>query len=89
MSRASPAGRVAAGHLNSPGRGPATALRHHKYELEVIATDRGAHLDFTANYLTGLFDPTTMAGLLDEVVAAATDLANDPDSHCIGPEGAA
>ncbi|MEV7282385.1 condensation domain-containing protein [Streptomyces sp. NPDC093111] len=55
---------------------------HIKYELELVATD-GAEdrLDLALAYAVHLFTRDTAQALLDDVVAAAEDLAADPDSH--------
>jgi len=68
--------------------GPRTGARyraldplHLKYELELMVTDLGDDLELTVSYSAHLFDPPTMAALLDDLKIAADDLASDLDSH--------
>lgn len=51
---------------------------HIKFELECTLT---ADWRFELAYLVGLFDDATIAGLADELRAAAIDLATDPDAE--------
>ncbi|MFF9147934.1 condensation domain-containing protein [Streptomyces sp. NPDC014861] len=54
---------------------------HIKYELELVATEPTAdRLELALAYAVHLFTPETAQALLDDVVAAAEDLAADPDS---------
>ncbi|MET1071496.1 MAG: amino acid adenylation domain-containing protein [Umezawaea sp.] len=73
-----------------PDLGPGTrsahlplAPLHVKYELELTATDLPEELELSASYATGLFDEATVDGLLTSLVAAATDLAIDPDAPAL------
>jgi non-ribosomal peptide synthetase component F len=54
---------------------------HIKYELELVATELDDDVELTLSYVVDLFDEATAVGLLDELRAAADDLATDPDSH--------
>ncbi|MFB7103291.1 condensation domain-containing protein [Streptomyces hydrogenans] len=55
---------------------------HLKYELELVATEAaGDRLDLALAYAVHLFTRDTAQALLTDVVAAAEDLAADPDSH--------
>ncbi|MEV4947173.1 condensation domain-containing protein [Streptomyces sp. NPDC053755] len=55
---------------------------HIKYELELVATEAAdRRLDLALSYAVGLFEQDTARTLLADVVAAAEDLAADPDSH--------
>lgn len=57
---------------------------HIKYELELVASETADdRLDLALSYAVGLFAQETAHGLLADVVAAAEDLAADPDSHPI------
>jgi non-ribosomal peptide synthetase component F len=56
---------------------------HVKYEFELTATDLARELELSASYATGLFDEATVDGLLTSLVAAATDLAIDPDAPAL------
>ncbi|MFD5770415.1 condensation domain-containing protein [Streptomyces sp. NPDC127049] len=54
---------------------------HIKYELELVATEPTAdRLELALAYAVHLFTRETAQALLDDVVAAAEDLAADPDS---------
>ncbi|MFD7978382.1 condensation domain-containing protein, partial [Streptomyces sp. NPDC059749] len=57
---------------------------HIKYELELVATEAADdRLDLCLAYAVNLFTRDTAQALLTDVVAAAEDLAADPDSHPI------
>lgn len=73
-----------------PELGPAITSRylpleplHIKYELELTATDLVEETELTLSYAVDLFDADTATGLLASVVAAATDLAIDPDAPAL------
>ncbi|WP_027945624.1 non-ribosomal peptide synthetase [Amycolatopsis taiwanensis] len=51
-----------------------------KYELELTVTDLDDDLELAATYAAGLLDAATVADLLGGVVAAAEDLAANPDT---------
>jgi len=71
------------------GPGVAAAWRpldpvHVKFELELTATTGAGGWELAASYPVALFDAGTVRGLLDAVLAAAADLADDPDAHLFG-----
>lgn len=51
-----------------------------KFDLQVILTDRGDHLDGQLNYASQLFDSDTMSGLADRFTMLLDAVAADPES---------
>ncbi|GAA3185587.1 hypothetical protein GCM10020255_081990 [Rhodococcus baikonurensis] len=51
-----------------------------KFDLQVILTDRGDHLDGQMNYASQLFDSDTMSGLADRFTMLLDAVAAHPDS---------
>lgn len=76
------------GHPDPPSPHQGVATRYLpldplliKYELELVLTEHAGDLELAASYAVDLFDDHTIAGLLDDMVAHAVDLAADPDAH--------
>lgn len=60
---------------------------HVKFELELTATDHPEELHLELAHPVELFEPGTVAGLLDDVVAAVRDLVADRNADPLGPRG--
>jgi hypothetical protein len=57
---------------------------HVKFELELTVTAGTAGWELAASYPVALFDAGTVRTMLDALLAAAADLADDPDARPLG-----